>query len=548
MSESIFFSRRDWMRATSLLGASAVSSRLCCQPTRAAAASERNPATVLDVGCRLELAVDPRWIDSMEGLRLQMHSPIPREVVLSSPGVPDDDRDSWAGMFGYLSVMKDGALYRMYYRHVQPSSDHDGHEFFCYAESEDAIHWVKPDLGLFAIPNSSDRNAIAEENRVDPGDDDSDHFPCISHNMRPFVDTCPGVPESERFKALGGGFNSSSRPAGYWALVSADGIHWKKLRRKWVIDRSNWAHGSDSTPACSFWSDAEQQYVAYIRIRVNPDIPTQGRVGGLRWIGRTTSEDFIHWSKVTPMRPLAADPDPGEIAGRHMHYYTNETQPYFRNRQLLIATPARFFNGTVFSQEQLAKMSPEIRNHQREASVGYTDAVLLTTRPGQLFYHQPFAEAFLRPGTDIRNWSNRSTYPHVRFVPTGHAEMSQFVKHGRGTYSYVRRYSLRTDGFASVRASLAGGDLVTHPLKFDGNEIVINYSTSGAGSIRVEIQDEQGAPVPGYALEDAVRNVGDAIEHTVRWQHGSDIGGLRDREIRLRIVMHDADLFSFRFA
>jgi len=47
-----------------------------------------------------------------------------------------------------------------------------------------------------------------------PGDDDPDHFPCISHNLRPFVDTRPGVSAGERFKALGGGYNSGSPEAG----------------------------------------------------------------------------------------------------------------------------------------------------------------------------------------------------------------------------------------------------------------------------------------------------------------------------------------------
>ena len=126
--------------------------------------------------------------------------------------------------------------------------------------------------------------------------------------------------------------------------------------------------------------------------------------------------------------------------------------------------------------------------------------------------------------------------------------MSQFVQHGRGTYSYVQRYSLRTDGFASVRASLAGGELITRPLKFDGRQLVINYSTSGAGSVRVEIQDQQGTPLPGYTLDDAVRHVGDAIEQVVNWNSGSDLSRIKDQPIRLRIAMHDADLYSFRFA
>ena len=37
-----------------------------------------------NVGAQLEL-VDPRCIDVMEGLRLNHHRPVPREIVMSSP-------------------------------------------------------------------------------------------------------------------------------------------------------------------------------------------------------------------------------------------------------------------------------------------------------------------------------------------------------------------------------------------------------------------------------------------------------------------------------
>ena len=241
------------------------------------------PVKPLDIGSGLELAIDPRWIDTLESTRLIQHAPIPRETVLegSSRG-------------GYLSVLKDDDLYRMYYRVVRPSPKPDGHEFFCYAESLDARHWIFPELNLFRIPGVDDPNAITEENRAFPGDEDSPHYPCVSHNLRPFVDTRPGVPLDQKIKTLAGGFNSSNRPAGFWALASADGIHWKKIRNKWGINRSNWPHGSGSTPACTFWSEDEGQYVAFIRIRVNPKDPAKGQVGGLRWIGRLTSRDFVN--------------------------------------------------------------------------------------------------------------------------------------------------------------------------------------------------------------------------------------------------------------
>ncbi len=85
-------------------------------------------------------------------------------------------------------------------------------------------------------------------------------------------------------------------------------------------------------------------------------------------------------------------------------------------------------------------------------------------------------------------------------------------------------------------------------MQFDGNRLLLNYSTSGAGCIRVEIQDAGGAPVPGYAMDDVLRHVGDVRELEVRWKSGGDISGLKGWAIRLRAIMRDADLFSFRFA
>ncbi len=63
---------------------------------------------------------------------------------------------------------------------------------------------------------------------------------------------------------------------------------------------------------------------------------------------------------------------------------------------------------------------------------------------------------------------------------------------------------LRTDGFAWVQIGADVGELVTRPLQFAGKELVLNYSTSAGGSVRVEIQDESGQPIPGFSL--AVRN------------------------------------------
>ncbi|MCD4728827.1 MAG: hypothetical protein K8R46_14305 [Pirellulales bacterium] len=70
---------------------------------------------------------------------------------------------------------------------------------------------------------------------------------------------------------------------------------------------------------------------------------------------------------------------------------------------------------------------------------------------------------------------------------------------------------------------LAGGEMTTKPLRFSGNRLAINYSTSAAGGVRVEIQDADGKPIPGFALEDCPEIIGDQIERTVSWKQGSDL-------------------------
>ena len=66
-------------------------------------------------------------------------------------------------------------------------------------------------------------------------------------------------------------------------------------------------------------------------------------------------------------------------------------------------------------------------------------------------------------------------------------EMSIYVSEGswRNEETRERRYTLRIDGFVSLQAPLSGGEFVTRPILFEGKELVMNYSTSAAGSVRV---------------------------------------------------------------
>jgi hypothetical protein len=314
----------------------------------------------------------------------------------------------------------------------------------------------------------------------------------FAHNFSPFLDRRPQVEKDKRFKALAG----VHKGGGLCAFVSADGIRWRKLKEEPVITSKDFAFDSQNV---SFWSESEGCYVCYFRTWKTPH-------GRLRTISRTTSTDFLNWSPPVAMAP--------NLAGEHL--YTSGTHPYFRAPHIYIALPTRFLPDRGSS----------------------TDIMFMTTR-GVNGYDRTFLEAFIRPGLDPNKWGNRSNYAALNVVPTGPNEMSIYVRE--------RRYVLRTDGFASVHAGHEVGELLTKPIKFSGRKLEINYSTSAATDIRVEIQDPAGSPIPGYALDDCPPVIGDKIQHIMTWKPGSDVSSLSGKPIRLRFELRDADLYSFRF-
>jgi hypothetical protein len=166
-------------------------------------------------------------------------------------------------------------------------------------------------------------------------------------------------------------------------------------------------------------------------------------------------------------------------------------------------------------------------------------------------------EAFLRPGIEREGtWNYGHQYIGWHLVETKSAlpgapnELSLYAteSYWTGNSSALRRYTLRLDGFVSVNASMKGGELLTKPLTFTGGKLTLNFSTSAAGSVQVELQDAAGQPLPGYSLGDCPPLFGDSLERTVTWKNGADVSVVAGKPVRLRVALKDADLYAFRFA
>lgn len=458
-------------------------------------------SAVVDLGTRLELFLDDLLIDELKGTRLKLHH-------------PQRLRNTERRPFGhYATVLQDDEKLRLYYRGDKvPGAHwrngwgkyHEG-EVTLYAESsDDGMTWNEPDLGMFDVPEIPKGNVV-----VDMG---ADTF-LVTHNFTPFIDKRPGVPKEERYKALGGGSYPDANwggwkspderakliarygPGGLKAFASPDGFHWKVMQKTPVLSQEI---GKFDSQNVAFWSEAEECYVCYFRWF------DQGR----RAIRRSTSPDFLNWSEPVDMKAN----EPGE------HLYTNGTHPYFRAPHLYLALPTRF-----------------------QATDGaITDIALMATRPGSDRYHRHFKEAFIRPGLGQAGWGNRANYLTYNVVPISETEMKLFMYGGA-------QYVLRTDGFISVHAGFEEGEFVTKPFRFAGNALEINYSTSGAGEIRVGLLDLQGKSMGGFSLDDCAPIRGDAIAERVSWKDSKELSSLSGRPLRLVFRMKEADLFSIRF-
>ena len=487
----------------------------------------------LDVGSRRELFVDDCLIDSLsEGAQLRLHHPIPRELVLKHDA-------PWEGTgSGYHSVFRDGDLYRMYYKawHLDVSQgklDTSAHPLFCcYAESDDGIHWRKPELGIHEFQGSKANNIVTVSGIIDGANADAGH-PAV------FKDDNPDCPPEARYKAI----IRSAGPRGLLAFKSPDGLHWSPMSDKPVI-----TEGAFDSQNLAFWDSARGEYRAYWRIFTS-GVTTEKvwQPGGHRAIRTATSPDFLNWG---PHADLTYVDSPSE------HLYTNQIKSYYRAPHIFIGFPTRYVErGWSDSMRKL----PEPEHREMRASVhlrygtALTEGLLMASRDGVHF--KRWNEAFLPPGIQREGtWHYGQQYIAWHVVETKSAiegapnELSLYAgeSYWTGDSSELRRYTLRIDGFVSAWAPFSGGTLITKPLVFEGNKLTLNFSTSAAGGIRVELQTADGKPVPGFSLDDCQEVFGDELQRTVSFS-GGDLAELSGRPVRLRFVMRDADLFSFQF-
>ena len=105
----------------------------------------------------------------------------------------------------------------------------------------------------------------------------------------------------------------------------------------------------------------------------------------------------------------------------------------------------------------------------------------------------------------------------------------------------------RLDGFSSLTAGYDGGEMMTKPFVFDGEALELNFSTSAAGEVFVDLLEEEGNKIPGFSKEECQAIIGNELARPIYWNKNTDVSKLSGKAVRMKIYLKDANIYSFKF-
>lgn len=460
----------------------------------------------------------------------------------------------WEVAIGWTSIHRDvpTGKYQLWYQAYagKRAGDKRLECVVCYAESDDGVNFVKPELELFPFKDHAKTNIVLIGNGGY-----GDRY-CNSV----LVDARESNPARKyKMAYYDWSMKDGREEAGLHVAFSPDGIHWTKLPdaplyrtsyggrgqqprftdegpyfetpQTGKSNRRTWMYPLSMADAVDVFFD-EPRGVFVIFSKMWMDAPD----GGAAWkhgLGRIESRDFVTWSK--PQWVLGPD----ELDNPEHEFHTS---------------PVFLHNGCYINLNQ-------IMNRRAKGAI---DIELMTSRDGlrweRHFRQQPFLARSQSGQFDSRSIFTNSTpvvlKDEIRFY-YGAYNQSPIggVKSEPGERSGVGVAAIPRDRFAGIRPVAKSaqvtlkkplehiGQVTLKPLDLTGcREMTLNANATG-GSIRVELLTEEGYRVRGFSKEDAVPVEGDSLRHAVAWKENK-LGQLPPGRYLLRLHLDHATVFA----
>lgn len=356
---------------------------------------------------------------------------------------------------------------------------------------------------------------------------------------------------ARRFKLFHQEFSTPFDPAkhGVFASYSADGIHFTSAGRVLPFFPDN--------PTLVQWDARLGKYVIFTRA-FDYGSEKQRRIGRIEtddplkpWPYRKTDNDrmFLGIENVD----VVLSPDEEDDPHSDIYYSAASIYPWAANVQLMFTAPFRHF-----SPQRNPHVRPRVAGQWED--FGMLEVQLAVSRDGRK-WERPSREAYFPTGL-ADEWDRwyavmgpgivrRGNYLYQYYYSSGRLHDSAHLRpeyadsaKDPGGVGIVRQ---RLDGFVSADADHKGGFLQTPPLLFRGKSLRLNLDAGSMGTAFVEIQDEAGRPIPGYAATDCAEIAGNVIDQQVTWKGNSDLSELAGKPIRLRFNLKRTKLYALQF-
>lgn len=530
---------------------------------RSCTPDEKNRVKAVEIANETQLLLDDYIIGQMTGLERTFHKPQKKGLIEEADG-SDWERGP------QTSVVRDLAgKFHMIYRFVwsdpgvrdlHPSiGDDKAHWFrrtYAYAQSEDGIRWTKPVLGLIDGPIDIRRapkekwadgiffepTGFSKQNNLDcpiAVIQDLGNFGGMADPKRRYLVNVLYRDDTHNFAPI--------TDAGlYFATDVPDILNdpdWRgRLDSVWQGPKRGPRGEATHVDGFDTW---ENLWFVCPQSRLGGG--WQGRGG--RDIARYTSKDLINWSAEQVALPIAGDES----------CRTDDWIEYMDMRAFLAGGlwlgQLCIFHGDRTSPQY---MMPDRENVWRK---GTTELRLVLSRDagkswqrvgGKQIWLPHSKEKYgydrlVFPGSPVRVgdelWLYYNAYDGDHLI--WNRDGTLFDKQRPSRIGRVALATMRWDGYVSLDASGETGKLITKLLRFKGDKLWVNLDAS-KGALKVELQDENGQAIPGFALEDCQPVQENGINLSVSWQKGK-LSKLAGRAIRVRFEIENASLFAFGF-
>jgi len=401
-------------------------------------------------------------------------------------------------------------------------------EHLCLAESDDGIHWTKPQLDVRPGTNIVLWRGATESNSL-------------------LMDLAEPDP-MKRFKYfltnIGKGWKTEYR-------TSADGVHWSD---------PHWLSGPHGDRTTVFYNPFRKRWVFGLRTGDR----SAARLGRSKKYWETPDINdaaTVQWPPSEPGR-FDAQAKLWVTADRGLDHVRHEIgvapQLYHLDcvaYESLVLGMFNILRGDFHENDSEGRDAFPGRPKCAEVCLGYSRDGFHWHRPT----HDTFAGISERRGD--WNWGNVQSAgnsflvvgDYLYFYVSGRRGAPKFVEQNTAVLNAAYAGCstglaiLRRDGFASMDADANSNEpktLTTRKVQFTGSRLFVN-ADARQGELRVEVLDASGQVISPFTKENCIPVRSNETLETVTWRGGEDLSALANQPVRFRFYLTKGRLYSF---